>query len=761
MPGTALDRDRSPFTRWSRDHWVELLGSLTAAFVTSSARSGSPARPRLPGSDGGLVNGLEGFARMSVAWGAWLGLGANGPSVPTSDGLVDVEQLVVRGLLDGSDPSRPWWWGEIGDRDQRIVEAAELATALWLGRSRLAPALGPNGLRQIFGWLAQVHGRDVFDDNWVLFPSLVATVERGFGRSVPDAAIDAGIDITLDRYRGDGWYTDGPGEAFDAYTGWAVHWDLLLWSRIDGNRRPRIRTLVEKRARGYLRGLVPQFAADGSRPLFGRSLGYRFAAAAPYALAELLGLDAVAPGLARRIGSATIKRHLELGAMDPATGWFRRGVGGERPEVCERYISAGASAWAAHVLVALGLPASAAFWTAPESALPVEEGDGRQALRGPGFLLGWRQSTGATWLLNAKSGHPDDIPGHDYRPFYGKVIYRSQFPLSVRTASGEATSDGGIVFESAGAVGHRSTTERGGVGPDWAWSVYRVQTGGPSHQATTIVLPWRDVEVRATGLRPGRPTRAAEGPAALPTAVGTDVTRRSSASMAWESSATATHVVAIRALFGYDRHVPSVSRGPGSDLNLVASQVEHPTVEESRPSARPRVLACASAAIARTEAPIADLESIAVDLEDRWTLWVRFATEETCVVVLARAGARALTVGPRRVTGPALRVVRSRTDDSGFAGEQISEIEGVIALDRPGPVSVQRSDDGSVRIVTATGFRLHPGWTLKPLATLATDDPSRPSETEHLESPGVVGARAIRRLQRATGRTLVQVRLQP
>jgi hypothetical protein len=361
MRGPALDRELSPFTGWSRHHWVALLGSLTAAYTAAAARSGSPARPHLPGSDGGLVNGLEGFARMSVAWGAWLGLESNGPSLPSREGAIDVEQLVVRGLLDGSDPLGTWWWGEIGDRDQRIVEAAELATALWLGRSRLGPALGPDGLRQVLDWLAQVHGRDTFDDNWVLFPSLVATVERGFGRRVSDAAIDVGIDVMLDRYRGDGWYTDGPGEAFDAYTGWAVHWDLLLWSRIDGNRRPRVRRLVEERARSYLRGLVPQFAADGSRPLFGRSLGYRFAAAAPYALAELLGLDAIAPGLARRIGSGTIKRHLELGAVDPATGWFRRGVGAERPEVCERYMSAGASAWAAHLFVALGLPSISPF----------------------------------------------------------------------------------------------------------------------------------------------------------------------------------------------------------------------------------------------------------------------------------------------------------------------------------------------------------------------------------------------------------------
>lgn len=760
MPDVALDLGRSPHTGWTRDHWVNLLGTLTGAFAAASSEGGSPARPRLPGSDGGVVHGLEGFARMSVAWGAWLGLPSNGSSVSGRDGPVDVEGLVVRGLLDGTEPSGAWRWGEMGDRDQRIVEAAELATGLWLGRARLARSLGPGGLHQVLSWLSQVHGLDVFDDNWVLFPAVVAAVERAFGRRVPDSTIDTGVDIMLDRYRGDGWYTDGPGEAFDAYTGWAVHWDLLLWSRIDGDRRPRIRTLVERRARTYLGGIVPQFAADGSRPLFGRSLGYRFAAAAPFALAELLGLDAVQPGLARRIASGTIARHLEQGALDPATGWFRRGVAGERPEVCEPYISAGASAWAAHVFVALGLPPDAPFWVDREEPLPVEQADGRRALRGPGFLLGWRKATGETWLVNARSGHPPDIPGHDYRPYYGKLIYRSHFPFTVRDAAGNATADGGITFESPGTMGHRSTTERGGVGEGWAWSVYRVEAAGRHHHATTIVLPWRTLEIRATGLRPDGPTRAIESPAALPTD-GAAVTRRSSGPGMWNSSATATHVVAIRALAGYDRHVAGRPQGGRPDLNLVADRVEQPSVEESRPSSRPRVLAAASSAVAAPADSIPDLESVIVDVRGRWILEVRLADEETCTLVLARSGARALVAGSRRVTGPSLRVVRARQDDAGFAGESIAEIEGVVRLDRPGPISVRRHADGSVQVMTTTGFTLDRSWTAGPLRTLTAEGRPGSCTEETLALSGVVGSGIVRRLQRATGHTLVEIGLEP
>jgi len=698
---------------------------------------------------------------MSVAWGAWLGLPSNGSSLPGPDGPVDVEDIMVRGLLDGTDPSGSWGWGDMGDRDQRIVEAAELATGLWLGRRRLARCLGPEGLHQVLSWLAQVHGLDIWDDNWVLFPGLVAAVERAFGRRVPDSAIDTGLDVMLDRYRGDGWYTDGPGEAFDAYTGWAVHWDMLLWSRMDGDRRPRIRTLVEQRARSYLAGIVPQFAADGSRPLFGRSLGYRFAAAAPFALAELLGLDAVQPGLARRIASGTIARHLEQGALDPATGWFRRGVAGERPEVCERYISAGASAWAAHVFVALGLPPGAPFWVDREEPVPVELADGRRALRGPGFLVGWRKATGETWLLNARSGHPPDIPGHDYRSYYGKLIYRSHFPFSVRDAAGNPTADGGITFESPAAVGHRSTTERGGVGEGWAWSVYRIDAAERHHHATTIVLPWQTLEIRATGLRPDGPTRLVERPAALATDGVTSVTRRSSGPAMWDSSATATHSVAIRALAGYDRHVAGRAQDGSPDLNLVADHVEQPSVEESRPSSRPRMLAAASSALAAPTGATADLESVVVDVLDRWVMQVRLADEETCTLVLSRSGARAITAGSRRVSGPSIRVVRARQDDAGFEGEAIAEIEGVVRLDRPGPISVRRHPDGSVRVMTTTGFALDGDWTAAPMRTFTAEGRYGSRVAGTLVRSGVVTSGDVRRVQRETGRSLVEFGLEP
>lgn len=169
----------------------------------------------------------------------------------------------------------------------------------------------------------------------------------------------------------------------------------------------------------------------------------------------------------------------------------------------------------------------------------------------------------------------------------------------------------------------------------------------------------------------------------------------------------------------------------------------------------------ASAAVAAHLDPTPDLDSVTVLVLDRWIIQVRLADEEVCTLVLARSGRPDVMAGSRRVTGPSVRLVRARCDDTGFAGESITEIEGVIRLERPGPISVRRHADGSVRVVTATGFALDQRWASGRLRTLVADGGSRSPTPASLRQAGVVPSGIVRRLQRATGRTLVEIGLEP
>ncbi|HLO35576.1 MAG TPA: hypothetical protein VK194_05820, partial [Candidatus Deferrimicrobium sp.] len=78
-----------------------------------------------------------------------------------------------------------------------------------------------------------------------------------------------------------------------------------------------------------------------------------------------------------------------------------------------------------------------------------------------------------------------------------------------------------------------------------------------------------------------------------------------------------------------------------------------------------------------------------------------------------------------------------------------------------GPISVRRSADGSVRVLTSTGFALDRDWAGAPLRTLIAEGPSGSRMAEALARSGIVPSGIVRRVQRATGRSLVEIGLEP
>jgi hypothetical protein len=753
----------------ARERWISLVARLTAGFVRAIPDGGSPAWPRLPGpampghAAGDSTSGMEGFSRMSLAWAALVA--GDGPTTLTHDGRThDVLGLLVRGLLDGTDAASPWYWGDIEDMDQRIVEAAQLAFTIWLARDRLLPVLGAAGVDQVLAWLSQVHPRRVYDDNWVLFPVAVACLERGLGRVIDDRLIDLGIDTMLAWDVGDGWYSDGEGHAFDRYTGWAVHWHLLHWAEVDGDRRPDVRDRVLASATTWLRDLPAWAADDGAIPLLGRSLGYRFATTALIGLAAVQDRLPVDPGLARGVMDRNISHHLGHDAIDPATDWFRIGVWAERPEVCERYMRAGASAWAVHAFLPLALPGAHPFWTAPDPGLP---GDGQPmpdpavelVLAGPGYLVGRRPLNGASWVASAIMDHPDDIPGHDYRPTYGKWLYHSAFPLTHAAADGRPGPDGVLLLEAAdGDIGHRGLVDEGGVGPDWIRTRHSVLAGGVRHALSTVSIRVGDVWVRAHGLRPAAPVRAVT--ASLPLAVGdeTVIRRRGDATACTEAATDGDRWVAIRALTGFDRAITSGPARGGRDLNLVAGYSEQPTVVEDRAAAGPRLLAHADVARVGDRDPLPELAAITVEATSD-TLLAHLPSGEVAHLAVGERPPAELVLGGWTFRGPALHVVRVGPSGAWLAADTVAEVPGAFRLGSPGPVEVRRLDGGGVLLSVTGAITLDPAWAGDGLTRLSLLEHSGWRPAGSLDHAGVVEAAILERLRAQTGHRSLWLRL--
>src|SRR5581483_9495638 len=103
LPADMDERDApAAYTGWTRSDWVALLARLTDGFVRAIPAGGSPAAARLPGpARDPDVARIEGFARMAVAWAAWLHDAGNGV-LRRGERAIDVERLLAAGLADAT-----------------------------------------------------------------------------------------------------------------------------------------------------------------------------------------------------------------------------------------------------------------------------------------------------------------------------------------------------------------------------------------------------------------------------------------------------------------------------------------------------------------------------------------------------------------------------------------------------------------------------------------------------------------------------------
>ncbi|WP_313546625.1 DUF2264 domain-containing protein [Leifsonia aquatica] len=482
------DRTLSPITGWTRDHWAavadHLLLSLRPYF--SSSRS----RVQLPGivsSHGTASDGLEGFARSFMLYAFRLhGDGGDDPH--------DFTEWYRSGLAAGCDPANPERWPRPSDVGQAKVEAASIALGLQLTRPWLWDRLGEAEQRNVIAWLADAPDGWYPDNNWLWFRITVETFLASVGGPHDPERIRQDLATIESYYRTDGWYSDGPLRAFDYYCGWAMHLYPLLWTDSAGADAFGARALepvFRSRLTDFLDDHAALIGADGMPVLQGRSLIYRFAAAAPLWMGAVTGATRLPAGTLRRGASGMLRAFLERGAVDEH-GLLSVGLFGEWPAMAQSYSGAGSPYWAAKGFLGLALPADHEVWTAMEEPLPVEQADVRRVIRAAGWIVSGTVADGVVRVVNHGTDHGQPGDRTADSPLYARLGYSSATlpPLIGPTVEAPVDNTVGPV-DDAGRSTNRSGFARGVLGDDgiaaFATSVARTQwvdagdDRGPDH----------------------------------------------------------------------------------------------------------------------------------------------------------------------------------------------------------------------------------------------------------------------------------------
>lgn len=449
--GVPADPVRSPATGLTRAHWERAADVMLRAARPFAAPGNSLITfPGEPGGYGSRVDGLEGFARTFLM--AAFRLAGAGGADPDN-----LAEWYAQGLSNGTDPAHPHRWIRTGEDQQAKVEIASVALGLHLTRPWLWDRLTESVREAVIDYMAEVTGTEYPLNNWLWFQVVTQTFLREAGGPWSEADIDAAL-ARLESYdAGGGWYADGPKRAFDHYNGWALHFYPFLWAMMAPHdpRAVAMRRRAESRLRLFLADAIHLIGADGAPLIQGRSLTYRFAAAAPLWMDALSGCGSLPPGQVRRAASGILRYFLDHGAPD-ADGLLRIGWHAPWRPIAQSYSGPGSPYWASKGLLGLLLPPDHAVWTATEEPLPVERADFHRVIEAPGWLVTGSAADGSVHVVNHGTDHarPGWL-GAD-SPLYCRVDYSTTAAPAMTTTAWSDPLDGTVaLLDETGRASYR------------------------------------------------------------------------------------------------------------------------------------------------------------------------------------------------------------------------------------------------------------------------------------------------------------------
>lgn len=315
---------------------------------------------------------LECFGRLMSGIAPWLALPVDGS--PEGRLRQRLQQMALQSYAHAVDPRSPdylKWRGE----GQALVDSAYFTNALLRAPKVLWEPLDAATKARVIAEIKGLRRVDPPNTNWLLFAAMNEAWLLSIGEEFDPMRMNGAIRKINEWYIGDGWIKDGKDFHFDYYNSYVMYPMLLevlevlvakkgpFWQ----GRPQELLAQATRRAQRYCEHLERFVGPDGSYPPIGRSLTYRTAAFQPLALlAWRKALPASLPeGQVRAALHAVHQAIWDAPGNFTQDGFLTIGFRGHQPELGDWYSNNGSMYIASSSLLALGLPASDSFWTAP------------------------------------------------------------------------------------------------------------------------------------------------------------------------------------------------------------------------------------------------------------------------------------------------------------------------------------------------------------------------------------------------------------
>jgi hypothetical protein len=353
-------------TSSTRSYWVQTMlriaDPVLAALADKKLRASMPVENKK--EEQRQYSHLEAFARTLVGIAPWL----ENPAQNAEEEKLRTHyvELVRAGLDAATDPESPDFMN-FSQGFQPIVDTAFLSHAILRAPNTLWHGLESRVQSNLVQALKATRTRKPGFNNWLLFAAMTETALRFMGEDWDQMRVDFALKQHEQWYLGDGMYGDGPHYHADYYNSFVIQPMLVdIIEHVDTHYEDwaAMRKDILVRAQRYAAVQERSISPEGTFPVIGRSLAYRFGAfqsLAQIALRRELPVG-VSPAGVRCALSAMIRRLIEAPGTFDEKGWLTIGLCGHQPELGEPYISTGSLYLCSAVFLPLGLQADDAFW---------------------------------------------------------------------------------------------------------------------------------------------------------------------------------------------------------------------------------------------------------------------------------------------------------------------------------------------------------------------------------------------------------------
>lgn len=319
------------------------------------------------------------------------------------------EELYRRGFENGPDRSHPEYWHTCRDYDQKFCEMAAVSYGILFTPEKIWAPLSERGKNNLVEWLWEINRHECCACNWQWFATLTNLALKSVGRPYSRERVASGLQMMEDYYDGGGWYGDGASIAY------------------------------------------------------GRSMTYRFAQGAFFAVALLTGEEVLPLPVMKGI----LTRHLTWWLNQPIydnAGVLTIGYAYPNLQMSESYNAPGSPYWALKSFAFLALPDNHPFWAAECAPLPPLEPC--KYLPHANMIV-QRDDNNAVALVPGRT----ELDDHSHTvEKYSKFAYSSRFGFSISRSAytlAQTAPDSMLCFQVGRLYYVRDTVEpEYHIGPD-------------------------------------------------------------------------------------------------------------------------------------------------------------------------------------------------------------------------------------------------------------------------------------------------------